>query len=241
MVTAGNEPKLPLDIQAFEIMRGENYRYVDKTRHVYQMAAGGRYDFLSRPRRFGKSLLVSTLKCLFQGRKELFEGLWIAEHGDWEWQEHPVITIDFSEIAAVVRSLVPRCCACPAYLAREDFEAFFEAVQAIFASIPYDIESKRDEAYFHTIFYLILSATGVEAHSSVLTCQGKLDLAVRIAETVYIFEFKCNQSAETAIQQIRDTQYADRYRGSGASIVLVGVNFSPETRNVAEWTVHKET
>lgn len=68
--------KLPVDIQAFEIMRGENYLYVDKTRHIYQMVTEGRFYFLSRPRRFGKSLLVSTLKCLFQGRKELFEGLW---------------------------------------------------------------------------------------------------------------------------------------------------------------------
>ena len=525
MMTSCNEQKLPLDIQAFEIMRGENYLYVDKTRHVYQMAAGGRYYFLSRPRRFGKSLLVSTLKCLFQGRKELFEGLWIAEHGDWEWQEHPVVTIDFSEIAnetpqrlqsalqtalarqaekyqlgldgpflqaqfgglvlnlfqktkmpvvvlideydkpiidhlgkdpetakanrdvlkrffgvlksgelapilrfvfltgitrfskvsifselnnlrdlsmlepyadllgwtqqevehafgayidrlaqkfgmsrqdalgtladqyngyrfsekdvrvynpfsllnafanldiedywfenatptflihlltqvryplpaieglQVSRSVfntfdldflrpeallfqtgyvtisdvqrriytldypnheVKRAFAeslflaltegsspetssqvlhLSDYLKQEDFDAFFETVQAIFASIPYDLESKRDEAYFHTIFYLILSATGVEAQSSVLTCKGKLNLAVRIAEKVYIFEFKCNQRAEAAIQQIRDKQYADRYRGSGVSIFLLGINFSTETRNVAEWEVRKE-
>ena len=53
---------------------------------------------MSRPRRFGKSLTVSTLKCLFEGKKELFEGLWIAEHGDWEWKIHPVIVIDFNEI-----------------------------------------------------------------------------------------------------------------------------------------------
>ena len=78
-MTGSVRQKLPVDIQAFEIMRGENYLYVDKTRHVYRMATEGRYYFLSRPRRFGKSLLVSTLKCLFQGRKELFEGLWIAE------------------------------------------------------------------------------------------------------------------------------------------------------------------
>ena len=70
--------KLPVDIQAFEIMRGEPYLYVDKTQHIYRMITEGRYYFFSRPRRFGKSLLVSTLKCLFQGRRELFEGLWIG-------------------------------------------------------------------------------------------------------------------------------------------------------------------
>ncbi|PKO22633.1 MAG: hypothetical protein CVU38_08470, partial [Chloroflexi bacterium HGW-Chloroflexi-1] len=55
--------------------------------------------FLARPRRFGKSLLVSTLKCLFEGRKELFEGLWLAEHGGWEWQPHPVIALSFTGLS----------------------------------------------------------------------------------------------------------------------------------------------
>lgn len=71
----GPRLKLPLDIQAFEIMRGERYLYVDKTRRIYRMVTEGRYYFLSRPRRFGKSLLISTLKCLFQGRNDLFAGI----------------------------------------------------------------------------------------------------------------------------------------------------------------------
>jgi len=71
---------------------------VDKTRHIYQMTEEGDYYFMFRPRRFGKSLTVSTLRCLFQGRKELFDGLWIALHGQWEWKEYPVIVIDFNEI-----------------------------------------------------------------------------------------------------------------------------------------------
>ncbi len=85
-------------VQSFEVMRTQDYLYVDKTRHIYRMVTEGTFYFLSRPRRFGKSLLVSTLKCLFQGRKELFEGLWIAEQCDWDWQEFPVITIDFNTI-----------------------------------------------------------------------------------------------------------------------------------------------
>ena len=91
--------RLPIGIQSFEVLRGQGYLYVDKTEWVYRLVDEGMFYFLARPRRFGKSLLVSTLKCLFQGRRELFEGLWIAEHGDWEWQEHPVVVIDFNEIA----------------------------------------------------------------------------------------------------------------------------------------------
>jgi hypothetical protein len=517
--------KLPLDVQAFEIMRGEDYLYVDKTRYIYQMVTQGRYYFLSRPRRFGKSLLVSTLKCLFQGREELFKGLWIADHVDWDWKPHPVVLIDFSDssnntperlertlettlhniaeenhielknpflqskfkelilklsrktdmpvvvlfdeydkpiidhigkgskeleiaranrdvlknffgvlksghlapilrfvfltgisrfsrvsifselnnlndismsekyaellgytqeeletcFSAYIQQLAEKMAcsveavkaklvhkyngyrfskkelrvynpfsilkafnemelqdywfetATPTFLVNflmqerynlpkldklkvsqtifgtfelerlfpeavlfqtgyltitgvqnnvytldypnqevktafseslflaltegadrtisshvlqlaghlqsEDFEAFFDTMTAIFASIPYTINTKRDEAYFHTIFYLMISASGADADCETLTSEGRIDLSVEFPEKVYIIEFKCNQDAETAIQQIRDKRYADRYRQSGKKIILIGINFSTEQRNLADWAV----
>lgn len=94
-----SDQKLPLDIQSFETMRTENYLYVDKTRHIHRMVTEGKFFFLSRPRRFGKSLLVSTLESLFKGRKELFERLWISENSDWSWEAHPVVTLDFNSIS----------------------------------------------------------------------------------------------------------------------------------------------
>ncbi len=89
--------KLPVGIQSFSELRRGGYLYVDKTRQVYELAVGGKYYFLSRPRRFGKSLLVSTFKELFEGNKELFEGLWIEEHWDWE-KTNPVLHIPFSSL-----------------------------------------------------------------------------------------------------------------------------------------------
>ena len=69
--------KLPIGIQTFATIRESDYLYVDKTEMLHELTAGtGRY-FLSRPRRFGKSMLISTLHALYQGRKELFEGLYI--------------------------------------------------------------------------------------------------------------------------------------------------------------------
>ena len=65
----------PIGIQNFEKIRQDDYVYVDKTRLIYQLVKGGNYYFLSRPRRFGKSLLISTLEAYFQGKKELFKGL----------------------------------------------------------------------------------------------------------------------------------------------------------------------
>jgi hypothetical protein len=521
--SAPPEPKLPIGIQAFETLRGQGYLYVDKTRWVHRLVTQGMFYFLARPRRFGKSLLVSTLKCLFEGRRELFDGLWIAEPGRWEWQKHPVIALSFTglstrtpdkleqslsqnlnqiaqdfgialhsailevqfkelirelhaktdmpivvlideydkplidhlgkgaaglEIARTNRELLRSffgilkdtavasrlrfvfltgvsrfsrvsifselnnlydlsmddACAdmlgyteeeltarfaphiatlahhlgwTPAalmarlaqqyngyrfakrdvrvynpfsilnafaaqefgnywfasgtptflvnllrekqydltqieglevdpavfstfeidrlrieallfqtgyltisavqdgiyrltypnqevktsftksllyatgegiqdrassqvlqlarHLQRADLPAFFDAMTAIFASIPATLESQRDEAYFHTIFYLALSASGADAYSELLTNRGRIDLAVHFPDQVYVVEFKCNQDAATALAQIRAKGYAERYLASGRRVILLGINFDIATRNVGEW------
>jgi hypothetical protein len=85
---------LPIGVYTFSDFIKDNYIYVDKTKDIYNLfATGGKYYFLSRPRRFGKSLLVSTLKEIFSGNKELFKGLWIYDKIKWE--TYPVIHIDF--------------------------------------------------------------------------------------------------------------------------------------------------
>ncbi len=89
--------KLPIGIQDFRKLRENNYLYVDKTELIYQLAKTGGYYFLSRPRRFGKSLLVSTMKALFSGEKELFKGLWIEDKWNWE-KKNPVIHLSFSRL-----------------------------------------------------------------------------------------------------------------------------------------------
>ena len=87
--------KLPIGIQTFEEIRKENYLYVDKTAMVYQLANVGKPYFLSRPRRFGKSLLISTFEAYFQGRKDLFEGLALANL-ETEWERYPVLHLDLN-------------------------------------------------------------------------------------------------------------------------------------------------
>ena len=90
--------KLPIGIQTFEVIRDkkENYVYVDKTKYAYDLITSGVYYFLSRPRRFGKSLFLSTLKAIFVGKKEYFEGLYIYDKWDWE-EKYPVIHLSFAE------------------------------------------------------------------------------------------------------------------------------------------------
>jgi len=90
--------KLPIGISDFRELIQENYIYVDKTQYIYKLIKQGKYYFLSRPRRFGKSLLISTIRYLFEGRKELFEGLYIEDK--WDWNDvHPIIRINLSQIA----------------------------------------------------------------------------------------------------------------------------------------------
>ncbi|MBO5641957.1 MAG: ATP-binding protein [Prevotella sp.] len=88
--------KLPIGIQDFEKIRTSGYLYIDKTEHVYRLVSEGSYYFLSRPRRFGKSLLLSTIKALFLGKRELFKGLAIDKKEDWDWAVHPVLYLDLN-------------------------------------------------------------------------------------------------------------------------------------------------
>ena len=85
----------PIGIQDFEKLRNDGYVYVDKTAQIYKLATTGSYYFLSRPRRFGKSLLISTMEAYFRGKRELFKGLAI-EQLEKDWKEYPILHIDLN-------------------------------------------------------------------------------------------------------------------------------------------------
>jgi len=89
--------KLPIDVSTFRTLIQGNYLYVDKTRDIHDHILSARYFFYPRPRRFGKSLLISTLEEIFAGNSELFTGCWIGA-SDYQWPKHPVISLDFSKL-----------------------------------------------------------------------------------------------------------------------------------------------
>ncbi|UTC75906.1 ATP-binding protein [Treponema sp. OMZ 792] len=97
-----NTRKMPIGVQSFEVIRKEDFVYIDKTELIWKLVNESRVHFLSRPRRFGKSLLLSTLKAYFLGQKELFKGLAIEKLEEEEkekrevWQEYPVLYLDFN-------------------------------------------------------------------------------------------------------------------------------------------------
>ena len=100
-----NDRRLPVGIQSFEVIREGGYLYVDKTDIIWQLAnRDKKYNYLSRPRRFGKSVLVDTLEAYFLGKKELFEGLKIMQM-ETEWVKRPVIRLDMSRAGAAPESV----------------------------------------------------------------------------------------------------------------------------------------
>lgn len=97
--------KYPVGIETFsEIIKG-GYAYVDKTEVTYRLTQSGKYFFLSRPRRFGKSLMLSTIEAYFEGRKELFKGLWLGDADGVDWTAHPVLRLNFVDTMATVDGL----------------------------------------------------------------------------------------------------------------------------------------
>ncbi|MEL3906438.1 MAG: ATP-binding protein [Treponema sp.] len=132
--------KLPIGVQSFEVLRKEGFIYVDKTEFIWKLVTESRVHFLSRPRRFGKSLFLSTLKAYFLGQKELFKGLAIEKLEDSQagkrdiWQEYPVLYLDFnSGIYTNEGALI------------SNIEFFFKQYEELYAIEPLDSIPKRFE------------------------------------------------------------------------------------------------
>ena len=107
------------------------------------------------------------------------------------------------------------------HLQAGDLEAFFETLEAFFANIPYNITLKN-EKYFQSIFYAVFTLMGFDIQAEVHTNRGRIDCVLQTADTVYIIEFKLNDSKEAALQQIKDKQYAQKYQGCGKSDGFAG-------------------
>jgi len=136
--------KLPIGIQTFSEIIKEGYLYIDKTQQIADFLQAGKYLFLSRPRRFGKSLLVSTLSEIFSGNKALFQGLYIYDK--IEWQSHPVIHIDFSVIDFSTKT--------------ELREGLFDLLDGINTDYQLGVDKRGFKAYFRKIIRALSEKNG---------------------------------------------------------------------------------
>lgn len=119
-------------------------------------------------------------------------------------------------------------------LKAQSLSSFFDTLSIFFADIPYELHVAR-EKYYQTIFYLIFRMIGVLTDVEAKTNVGRIDAVITLADHLYLFEFKLDQSADKALQQIVDKGYAEKYRLSGKPITLVGVNFDSQQRTVTDW------
>lgn len=119
-------------------------------------------------------------------------------------------------------------------LQSSDLERFFDLLSVFFAEIPYDIQLRREQ-YYQTIFYLIFKLIGLQIEAEVRTNRGRIDAVVELEQTIYLFEFKLDGDEAEALAQIHENEYFQRYSGKDKSLVLVGVNFSTESRSVSAW------
>ena len=149
---------LPVGIQSFEEIRKKGYLYVDKTDIIWQLANRGRkYNYLNRPRRFGKSVLVDTLQAYFEGRKELFEGLKIMDL-ETEWTKHPVIRLDMSRAGSSAHEL-------NAYLnqAFKEYEQKFSIEASSADSLPNRFDAIIQSAYQQTGQQVVVLVEGYDS------------------------------------------------------------------------------
>ena len=98
-------PKYPIGVETFTAMIEEGFAYVDKTEVIYRLTQSGKYFFLSRPRRFGKSLMLSTIEAYFEGRRKLFDGLWLGQAEGVDWTPHPVLRLNLVNTSPSIRGL----------------------------------------------------------------------------------------------------------------------------------------
>ena len=116
-----------------------------------------------------------------------------------------------------------------------DVDGFMESLKAFLAAIPYDIQLK-DEKYYQTIFYTLFLLLGVYIEAEARTNKGRIDAVAACGNWVYIFEFKLNQNAKAAMNQIRQKEYYQKYSQSGKNIILIGANFDFAQRQITDWT-----
>ena len=113
-------------------------------------------------------------------------------------------------------------------------EGIMKVFKVFLAAIPYDVQLKS-EKYYQTVFFLLFLMLGVYIEAESRTNDGRIDAVAMCGEWVYLFEFKINRDAETALSQIREKEYFRKYQNSGKRIILIGANFNMEARQLDDW------
>lgn len=231
--------KYPVGMQTFSKIREGNYVYVDKTKYIVQMLENGsQYVFLSRPRRFGKSLFVSTLQAYYLTIKK-YNPILQSFQLDYPNKEVRL---------GMVKSLAPNYLS-PIQMDNNGFifefleqlydgtmDGALQKMQAYLASISNRL-SNKNEKDFQTEFYLIFNLLGAYIKVEEDSAIGRADAVLHMPDTIYVMELKYDKSADEALQQIDDKGYLIPYSADGKRLVKVGVNYDSDKRTIGEWKI----
>lgn len=124
------------------------------------------------------------------------------------------------------------------HLKNKDLKGFFEIFNKLFTSVPHQIQLKQ-EAYYHSLIYLVLKALGFSVQSEVSTNNGRVDMVLKTDQYVFIFEFKIDSDAKTAMKQILDKGYHNQFQLDSKEIILVGVNFDTKSHSLNDWCTQR--
>lgn len=230
--------KLPIGVQNLREIREEGHYYVDKTPYACRLARDGKYYFLSRPRRFGKSLFLDTLKELFEGNRALFTGLHAEDHWDWS-RTHPVIRISFGEGMLESREQLREKIIEILRKARETFgvDCVNKSISGMFMELIEGCHKKHGQTVVVLVDEYDKPILDIRVEES--SHAGRLDMVVIHGGRCWVFEFKMvEDGAEgTALAQIRERGYDRPHREAGLEVVCVGVEFSKTRRNIVAWDI----
>lgn len=117
----------------------------------------------------------------------------------------------------------------------KNVDGFIQLVNILFETPPYQIFIEEREAFFHAILHIALNATGMFVETEVSTSKGRVDAVIHSDSTIYVMEFKLDESADEALQQIRRQRYGSKYLGREKELLALGINFSSKQKAVTEW------
>ena len=129
---------------------------------------------------------------------------------------------------------------CVEALFDHDMDGFFESLRDFFSNIPYTLTDRGGEQVWQAIFYTVLRFIGVCVKAEVVTNRGRIDAVIQCPNEIYVVEVKLDKSAQEALDQIREKDYAAKYRASGRRITLIGINFSSRARQIDDWIVAED-
>ena len=237
------------DTNDFPRLRRENCIYVDKTEYVHRLVSqpGSRLFFMSRPRRFGKSLTLSVLKALFSGRRELFDGLFIAEKTDWNWNEtYPIIHFEFNDVTTMSLEAFEKNLANHVRARLEDAGYSYDGALSAHENFGNAIQSLSAKNGGKGVVILIDEYDAPVGHSL-----GDIDMAEKIRDRMSaLYSRMKNRTGDirfllmtgiskftrlSVFSQMREKGYAEPCRADARPIWLIGLSFDSKTRHLVDF------